>query len=78
MNYLEKILNIRIEELKADNKRELNELKQKLNNNALECSLDIEECYLYIDANENRIDELEKLKIGLGLIPVEEPKDSDD
>lgn len=78
MNYLEKVLNTRIEELKADNKRELNELKQKLNNNALESSLDIEECYLCIDANENRIDELEKLKIGLGLVPVEELKDSDD
>lgn len=75
MNYLEKVLNDRIEELKAENKKEINNLKIKLNNNTLGCTFDIEECYLDVDANEIRIDELEKLKQGLGLVPVEEIKD---
>ena len=72
MNYLEKVLNDRIEELKTENKKTLNELKIKLNHNTLECTFDIEECYLDIDANEIRITELELLKKGLGLVPVEE------
>lgn len=71
MNYLEKVLNDRIEELKAENKKTLNQLKIKLNDNTLQDTFDIEECYMEIDANEIRIDELEKLKQGLGLVPVE-------
>ena len=71
MNYLEKVLNDRIEELKKENERVLSDLRNKLNNNALDCSFDIYDCYMCIDANEIRIDELENLKIGLGLTPVE-------
>lgn len=78
MNYLEKVLNDRIEELKKENENTLKELKDKLNNNKLDCFFDIEECYMDIDANEIRITELELLKKGLGLVPVEETKDSDD
>lgn len=72
MNYLEKVLNERIDELKEENKKALNSLKGKLNNNGLTDTFDIYECYLDIDANEVRIDELEKLKKGLGLIPAAE------
>ena len=77
MNYLEKVLNDRIEELKQENENTLNRLKEKLNNNKLDCYLDIEDCYMCIDANEIRITELELLKKGLGLTPVEETKESD-
>lgn len=71
MNYLEKVLNDRIDELKEENKKALNSLKGKLNN-GLSDTFDIYECYSDIDYNETRIDELEKLKKGLGLIPAEE------
>ena len=77
MNYLEKVLNDRIEELKKENENVLSDLRNKLNNNALDCSFDIEDCFLAIDANEIRIAELETLKKGLGLTPVQEIKDSD-
>ena len=72
MNYLEKVLNDRIEELKKENEEIINGLKEKLNNNALDCYFDIEECYMCLDANEIRITELELLKNGLGLVPVQE------
>lgn len=77
MNYLEKVLNDRIEELKKENENVLSDLKNKLNNNALDCSFDIEDCFLAIDGNETRIAELEKLKKGLGLTPIQEIRDSD-
>lgn len=72
MNYLEKVLNDRIKELKEKNENVLSDLRNKLNNNALDCSFDICDCYMSIDENETRIAELEKLKKGLGLTPVEE------
>lgn len=72
MNYLEKVLNERIDELKEENKKALNSLKGKLNRNELADTFDIYECYSDIDYNETRIDELEKLKKGLGLIPAVE------
>lgn len=71
MNYLEKVLNDRIKELKEKNESALSDLRNKLNNNALDCYFDIEDCYLNIEENETRINELEKLKKGLGLTPVE-------
>ena len=72
MIYLEKVLNDRIEELKEENKKTLNQLKIKLNHNTLQDIFDIQECYLDLEANEIRITELEILKKGLGLVPVEE------
>ena len=72
MNYLEKVLNDRIKELKEKSERALSDLRNKLNNNALDCYFDIEDCYLGVEESETRIDELEKLKKGLGLTPVEE------
>ena len=72
MSYLEKILNDRIEELKEKNKNILNQLKMELNNDTLRDTFYIEECYLDINDNEIRIYELEELKKGLGLVPVEE------
>ena len=78
MNYLEKVLNDRIEELKKKIQDEVNELKDKLNHDQLNCMFDIEDCFLGVDEKETRIDELERLKKWLGLVPVEELKDSDD
>ena len=72
MIYLEKVLNDRIGELKEENKKTLNQLKIKLNHNTLQDIFDIQECYLDLEANEIRITELEILKKGLGLVPVEE------
>ncbi len=72
MSYLEKVLNDRIEELKKENERFLSDLRNKLNNNSLDCSFDIYDCYMFLDANEVKINELEKLKKGLGLTPIEE------
>lgn len=78
MNYLEKVLNDRIEELKKKKQDEVNKLKDKLNQDRLDCMFDINYCYLVISDKETRIEELERLKKGLGLVPVEETKDSDD
>ena len=72
MNYLEKVLNDRIKELKEENEGVLSDLRNKLNNNSLDCYFDIYDCYSAIDINDTRINELEKLKKGLGLVPIEE------
>lgn len=77
MNYLEKVLNDRIEELKQENNEILDKLKTKIIENKLSNDyFDLEECYLYIDSNETRISELEMLKKGLGLVPVEDIKET--
>ena len=55
MNYLEKVLNDRIEELKKKIQDEVNELKDKLNQDRLDCMFDINYCYLSIDDKETRI-----------------------
>lgn len=72
MIYLEKVLNDRIEELKKENYETLDNFKIKLNQDRLDCTFDIEDCYLEMEANEIRINELELLKKGLGLTPAEE------
>ena len=77
MSYLEKVINDRIEELKQENNEILDKLKTKIIENKISNDyFDLEECYLDIDSNETRINELELLKKGLGLVPVEDKKET--
>ena len=76
MNYLEKVLNDRIEELKKENNDTLKNLKTNLNQDKIDDIFDLYDCYMQMDANEVRISELELLKKGLGLVPVEDKKET--
>ena len=61
MIYLEKVLNDRIEELKKENYETLDNFKIKLNQDRLDCTFDIEDCYTLEDI-ENHSYEMMRLE----------------
>ena len=71
MNYIEKVINDRISELESKRINILEHAKKEMIDGGFDPELDFAELSLDMDDICSRKDELNKLKTGLGLIPVE-------